>query len=158
MVLCFVLLLSSIHYMYDYIKHEFTETREVPTFNDYIKKDIYDKDNSYENAKSEKGEKKIKKQKAGEKMNEKSSENWIEKQHLKEKDIKEEENKKEEKEEKTKDMLPTEQDYTPIYQLKKPIEEMVDHTVYPIPIISSVDHVEDKKETNELDDYFKSLH
>ena len=164
MVLCFVLLLSSIHYMYDYIKNEFTETREVPTFNDYIKKDIYNKETSLENPKREKGEKQMRKEKTSEKTSEKankiSSENEKEKQHVKDKDIKEEENKieKEEKEEKTKDMLSTEQDYTPIYQLKKPIEETVDHTVSSIPIIPSVDHVEDKKETSELDDYFKSLH
>ena len=164
MVLCFVLLLSSIHYMYDYIKNEFTETREVPTFNDYIKKDIYDKESSLENPKREKGEKQMKKEKVSEKVSEKasekankiSSENGIEKQHLKEKDIKEEH--KKEKEEKPKEILSTEQDYTPIYQLKKPIEETVDHTVSSIPIIPSVDHVEDKKETSELDDYFKSLH
>lgn len=149
MVLCFVLLLSSIHYMYDYIKNEFTETREVPTFNDYIKKDTHDKESSLENPKREKGEKQMKKEKV--------SENGIEKQHLKKKDIKEEEHKKE-KEEKPKEMLSTEQDYTPIYQLKKPIEETVDHTVSSIPIIPSVDHVGDKKETSELDDYFKSLH
>ena len=157
MVLCFVLLLSSIHYMYDYIKNEFTETREVPTFNDYIKKDTHDKESSLENPKREKGEKQMKKEKVSEKANKISSENGIEKQHLKEKDIKEEEHKKE-KEEKPKEMLSTEQDYTPIYQLKKPIEETVDHTVSSIPIIPSVDHVEDKKETSELDDYFKSLH
>lgn len=132
MVLCFVLLLSSIHYMYDYIKNEFTETREVPTSNDYTKNDIYNNETSNEIPKKEKREKQIKREKPIEK-----------------------DQKLEKIQENDSENISTEDDYTPICQLKKPIEENVDNSVSSIPITTSAEH---KKETNELDDYFKSLH
>lgn len=131
MVVCFVLLLSSIHYMYDYIKNEFTETREVPTFNDYTKKDIHIKKDSNENVKKQKREKQIKKEKPIE---------------------------KEQELEKISENVSTEDDYTPICQLKQPVKENIENienTTSFNPVILSV---VDKKETNELDDYFKSLH
>ena len=128
MVVCFVLLLSSIHYMYDYIKNEFTETREVPTFNDYTKKDIRIQKDSNENVKKQKREKQIKKEKPIEK-----------KQEL----------------ENDKENISIEDDYTPISQLKQPTKENAENKTSFNPVVTSV---VDKKETNELDDYFKSLH
>ena len=124
MVVCFVLLLSSIHYMYDYIKNEFTETREVPTFNDYTKKDI--------SIKKQKREKQIKKEKPIEKKQE------LEKIY-----------------ENDSENISTEDDYTPISQLKQPTKENAENKTSFNPVITSL---VDKKETNELDDYFKSLH
>ena len=145
MVVCFVLLLSSIHYMYDYIKNEFTETREVPTFNDYTKKDIHNKEDSNENVKKQKREKLMKKEII--KDNAHESDTII----LPESD-------KRKKHDDNIENSSIEQDYTPIFQLETPIEQNVDNIVSSIPVISSIDHKENKKETNELDDYFKSLH
>lgn len=133
MIVCFVILLSSIHYMYDYIKNEFTETREVPTFYNYTKKDIFNKDDSNENEKKQNKEKQTKKEKKNEKHKDVTEEKYSEKQTI-------------------------ENDYTPIYQLEKPIEQNVIDTVSSLPILVSTKHDECKKETNDLDDYFKSLH